>query len=583
MEASRFKTVGRVGSLRPDTLVLLLLAAWWVINLLQAALTGLANDEAYYWYFSQRLDWGYFDHPPMVALLVRLTAWMGGELGIRLACTLLQPIYLYLFWRMLRPPQPTQRDALLYVLLCFAQPMLQLYGFMALPDAPLMMGTVLFLWALKKYGERTDLPHALLLGLTIALLGYSKYHGALVVAFALLAQPRLLRRWPTYAALVIGLLLLLPHLWWQAQHDWVSFHYHLFGRNSDSYKPSYTLEYLAIAVCIFNPLFLWHYACRPLQDCHGWRASLAGIAVGFLLFFALSSVHGHVQPQWLLPLTLCAVALLFDRYRSTRYVAVVAHLFVPIFLIVRLLAICNPMGLKGELWHQREQYQAIANVAGNRPVVFMHTYTAPAKYTFYTGGEAYCTPYFFNRHSQWQFDTSDRALRGREVVVGNFTNRQPNRLPLDMGGGYRQFYYDIVPHYLPTRELSATLSEPLHATLPVQYDSVPRLAPLDVEMLVYNPYSFDIHSNEGDMVMLTLYFYLRSHVAPAAQCPLVDTLRAGTTTHLKCRFRLPRNLESGTFPMGIAIAPAKQRPPDTGPRAQVDILCQPDQIIINQQ
>ena len=44
------------GRLKPDTLVLILMAAWWVLNLLQAAFTGLADDESYYWYFSQHLD-----------------------------------------------------------------------------------------------------------------------------------------------------------------------------------------------------------------------------------------------------------------------------------------------------------------------------------------------------------------------------------------------------------------------------------------------------------------------------------------------------------------------------------------------
>ena len=127
------------------------MAAWWVLNLLQAAFTGLADDEAYYWYFSQHLDWGYFDHPPMVALLVRLSSWLPGALGIRFLSTLLQPLYLLLFWYIIRPADATRRDALLYVLLCFSQPLLQLYGFLAVPDAPLMFFTLVFLWAYKRF------------------------------------------------------------------------------------------------------------------------------------------------------------------------------------------------------------------------------------------------------------------------------------------------------------------------------------------------------------------------------------------------------------------------------------------------
>ena len=54
----------------PDTLVLFWLGVWWVCNLLQAGFSQLANDEAYYHMFAEHLAWGYFDHPPMTALLV---------------------------------------------------------------------------------------------------------------------------------------------------------------------------------------------------------------------------------------------------------------------------------------------------------------------------------------------------------------------------------------------------------------------------------------------------------------------------------------------------------------------------------
>lgn len=58
-------------------------ASWFLLSLLQAATTGLFDDEAYYWVYSQYLDWGYFDHPPMIAWLIKLgTSLFAGELGV---------------------------------------------------------------------------------------------------------------------------------------------------------------------------------------------------------------------------------------------------------------------------------------------------------------------------------------------------------------------------------------------------------------------------------------------------------------------------------------------------------------------
>ncbi len=57
---------------------------FFVINILQAAFLELHFDEAYYWLYSRNLDWGYFDHPPLVAVLIFAgTKLFGGYLGVR--------------------------------------------------------------------------------------------------------------------------------------------------------------------------------------------------------------------------------------------------------------------------------------------------------------------------------------------------------------------------------------------------------------------------------------------------------------------------------------------------------------------
>jgi 4-amino-4-deoxy-L-arabinose transferase-like glycosyltransferase len=55
-----------------------------LLGLLQAYSTELFDDEAYYWVYAQFLDWGYFDHPPMIALLIKMgVSIFPGELGVR--------------------------------------------------------------------------------------------------------------------------------------------------------------------------------------------------------------------------------------------------------------------------------------------------------------------------------------------------------------------------------------------------------------------------------------------------------------------------------------------------------------------
>src|SRR6201996_7016166 len=62
-----------------------------VLRLVAAAFTPITFDEAYYWMWSKNLAGGYYDHPPMVALVIRAGTMIAGdtELGVRLVSVLL--------------------------------------------------------------------------------------------------------------------------------------------------------------------------------------------------------------------------------------------------------------------------------------------------------------------------------------------------------------------------------------------------------------------------------------------------------------------------------------------------------------
>src|SRR2546423_13817512 len=69
----------------------LTVAALVVLRLVAAAWTPLTFDEAYYWMWSKHLAGGYYDHPPMVAYVIRAGTIIAGdtELGVRLVSILL--------------------------------------------------------------------------------------------------------------------------------------------------------------------------------------------------------------------------------------------------------------------------------------------------------------------------------------------------------------------------------------------------------------------------------------------------------------------------------------------------------------
>src|SRR5205814_3502587 len=275
-------------------------SAWTVLALIQSRYTVLLDDEAYYWVYSKFLSWGYFDHPPMVAVLIKIGYGLfHNELGVRLLFALLNVLSLLVIETIIE-----KKNILLFYVIVLSLAILQLSGFSAVPDTPLIFFTALFFLCYKRFLQISSLPNTFMLGLVTAALLYSKYHAVLIIFFVLLSNFKLLTRYQTYLAGLIALLFFAPHLWWQYQHQWVSFRYHLFESNVNPYKISYTLEYLAGQVLLAGPIagvFLLPAAflCRSKDFLQrGLKFALAGIYI----FFLLSSFRGRVEANWTSPI-----------------------------------------------------------------------------------------------------------------------------------------------------------------------------------------------------------------------------------------------------------------------------------------
>lgn len=549
MEASFKKSYASLGA---DRLVLLWLGVWWIANLVQAGFTELANDEAYYHMFAERIAWGYFDHPPVTALLVWAGERLfGGELGVRFFFTVLQPLYLWILWRLIRPADAGRRDAALFVVVSAATLMLQLYGFIAVPDGPLMFTTALFLLTFKWFSENRRRAW-LWMGIAMALMAYSKYHGALVVLFALAANPRQLLRPALYSSGAVALLLLVPHLVWQYEHDWASFAYHLSGRNS-VFRPGYVVEFLANVLVVFNPFFvpLYVQAWRKVKPQTPVGRALKLLPVAFIVFFMLSSLRGYVQPQWVIVSCFGLVCVLFAyarrHPRTRRYVMRAGGVTVGLIVLARLVMIFNPLGIRFEVFNNPESYAAIAAEADGRPVVFRYGYAVAAKYAFYTGGEAYCQPNIRYRTHQWQFRDDDSQFIGREVLVecpdGTVSDSTRQVRTLTMANG-RSFTWFVDPAFHPVRLVD------------IAFTGLPgRVAAgetLRLELRIRNPYPYAIRVGADDtqLVMLWKHGRFRVDEFPTGETftiPADSELTRGVT------FTVLPQLAGETFDVGFAL------------------------------
>src|SRR3989304_8086858 len=85
------------------------------VNLLQSGFTLLNNDEAYYWMYSKYPDWGYFDHPPMIAIMIKAGYLLfQNELGVRLLVVLSMACSIMLIWSLIDREAEWKKENILY-------------------------------------------------------------------------------------------------------------------------------------------------------------------------------------------------------------------------------------------------------------------------------------------------------------------------------------------------------------------------------------------------------------------------------------------------------------------------------------
>jgi len=211
-----------------------------VLLLLRAAMAGflpLSADEAYYWLWSRQLAAGYYDHPPAIAFLIRTGTMLFGdtEFGVRFCGVLLSVAASWFVWQTGLAILRDGTKAALAVLLFNLTLMTGVEMLAVTPDTPSIAATAAFLFCLAKLQQTRDGRWWLWAGVAAGLGLLSKYSGLFAGAGAavwLLASPRerawLKTIWP-WAGGVLALLIFLPNLLWQSQHQWMTFAFQ-FGR-----------------------------------------------------------------------------------------------------------------------------------------------------------------------------------------------------------------------------------------------------------------------------------------------------------------------------------------------------------------
>jgi len=536
----------------------LLLAVWGIINLLQARFTPLDNDEAYYWMYSKYLAWGYFDHPPMIALMIRIGyIFIHNELGVRLLTVFSQLVTLYIVWMISdKETREKKGNVLIFYMLALLMPVNIVYGFISTPDAPLILFTAIFLLIYKRFLEEETGKNTILLGISVAALAYSKYHGAVLILLVILSNPRLLKSIRFYMAGAIAFILLLPHLYWQYSNGFPSLKYHLVGRVS-AFNPAHVPDYLVSQFSFHNPFLLVILVWIMIKVKSGnlFNKSLKYIFTGFLIFFFISSFRYRVEPQWTAVICVPALILLFNNIEFKpwlrNYIKWVTIFLFPLFIVARLAAAIDflPFSfLKNEFHNKKQWANDISAIAGDRPVVFTNSYQQPSVYTFYTGKLAYTLDNLSYRKTQYDLWDFEEQVHGKEVlyVPHLFSDTYKKNLTKIVLSKGDSAFVKIFRNFQSLQKECVILNSEKY--------TFSRSDTNVIHLKIFNPYPYPIDIKHTELPVVFQIAFLKNgilEVKKNLELPgNISVLKTGDTISVDCKFML-KDLPSGSFSFGI--------------------------------
>lgn len=283
-------------------------------SFLMDANIDLSFEEAQYWDWSRRLDWGYFSKPPMIAWIIHFFTQIVGNstpFWVRFPSTFFALILLIALWRFTAMLGGNRQTRFWAVLTASTMPLFAAGSVLITTDTPLILWWMFALISLWLALHTEALKYWIVCGLFVGLGLLSKYsmfyfHACLFVM--LIFTPKLrnqLRNKGVWIATGISLLMLAPPMLWNYANDWVSFRHvaaDATDRGSAGLNPLFFFDFIGSQAGVagigifFGGLWL---AWKRRKQITPAQKFLLWFSLPIILGFALKSFTSKVQGNWI--------------------------------------------------------------------------------------------------------------------------------------------------------------------------------------------------------------------------------------------------------------------------------------------
>jgi len=306
-------SVNSVNYYKKKLILFLLLKSFLIIILMLFVGLGLGPDEAQYWTWSQKLDWGYYSKPPAIAWQIKLGTFLWGntELGVRFFSIVIAFAQALAIYHLALACHLISRAAFWCALVMAFCPIGIFGAFFAITDGGMLLcwtfASLILVQAIKKstFPSVASLGFCILMG---ALFKWSIFILWLYIAvFYLYYYP--LKSWykSFLLAFCISLMGLLPSLWWNWSHDWATFRHVMSSTmqvGSGTSKGNF-FEFVGSQALLFSPIFFvlllasYKVCLKKFKTLFQPICFCFLLSFGSLVLFSTMALFQKMQGNWI--------------------------------------------------------------------------------------------------------------------------------------------------------------------------------------------------------------------------------------------------------------------------------------------
>ncbi|MBN1824022.1 MAG: glycosyltransferase family 39 protein [Endomicrobiales bacterium] len=353
------------------------LGVTFVMKLVLSAAIPITSDEAYFQIWATHLDFGYYDHPPMVGWMLYLINFLGDYLVLlRLPAVLFTSLIglgIYLVIKRL-----DANKAVLIGTFYLISPY-NMLNVLISTDTPVIFFVFVSVIALYLAEQKGGIPYYLLSGVFLGCAFLSKYFSAFLalsyIVYFFLGVKSAKRSAGFLLLFAVSALFLAVNVWWNYTHLWANVMFNVFNRNkAETFSLVKPLLFIVSQAYLVTPPVVY-YLYRNARFEATWlkntceRVEQKGLklfAVVFLLplaVFAVLSLKKVVGLHWVLAFYPFMYILLVEVLSEEEMIKSVRFMF--IFTAVHFFLIGAVLSLPVEVFKNNKNYDLI--VMGTHP------------------------------------------------------------------------------------------------------------------------------------------------------------------------------------------------------------------------